>query len=266
MRHVAVVTGANHGIGAATAKRLAASGTSVVVTSWRVPVDDNTGTPPQYNLNRMRPAGETVDEISAQGGAAAAIEADLSWPGAPAQIFDFAEATFGPVDVLVNNATGWAAGDSFVPGPLDGAGRTTAPVTADLFDRTFAIDARASALLMAQFSRRFLARGGDWGRIVSLTSGGPQGFPGEVTYGAAKAALENYTMSAATELGKYGVTANVVRPPVTDTGWVNDQVRAFVTSDPQLVHVADPDDVAKVVAWLCSDQAGLITASRVELR
>ena len=266
MRHVAIVTGANHGIGAATAKRLAGSGASVVVTSWRVPVDDNTGTPPQYNLNRMRPASETADEISAEGGSAAAIEADLLLPEAPARIFDFAEATFGPVDILVNNATGWACGDSFVPGRLDGAGRTTAAVTADVFDRTFGIDARAAALLMPQFSRRFLARAGDWGRIVSLTSGGPAGFPDEVTYGAAKAALENYTMSAATELGKYGVTANLVRPPVTDTGWVNDRVRALVASDPHLVHVAQPDDVAKVVAWLCSDEAGLVTASRLELR
>jgi 3-oxoacyl-[acyl-carrier protein] reductase len=266
VRHVAIVTGANHGIGAATAKRLAASGVSVVVTSWRVPVDDNTGTPVQYNVNRLRVADETVDEISRDGGSAAAIEADLLQPQSPARIFDLAEATFGPVDILVNNATGWACGDSFVPGRLDGAGRTMAVVTADVFDRTFGVDARASALLMAEFSRRLLARGGNWGRIVSLTSGGQHGFPGEVTYGAAKAALENYTMSAASELAKHGVTANLVLPPVTDTGWVNDELRALVASDPYLVHVAQPDDVAKVVAWLCSDDAALVTATRVLLR
>lgn len=94
MRHVAIVTGANHGIGAATAKRLAASGVSVVVTSWRVPVDDNTGMPVQYNVNRLRVADETVDEISREGGSAAAIEADLLQPQSPARIFDLAEATF----------------------------------------------------------------------------------------------------------------------------------------------------------------------------
>jgi 3-oxoacyl-[acyl-carrier protein] reductase len=100
----------------------------------------------------------------------------------------------------------------------------------------------------------------------SLTSGGQHGFPSEVTYGAAKAALESYTLSAASELAKHGVTANLVLPPVTDTGWVNDELRALVASDPYLVHVAQPDDVAKVVAWLCSDDAGLVTGTRVLLR
>jgi 3-oxoacyl-[acyl-carrier protein] reductase len=266
VRHVAIVTGANHGIGAATAKRLACSDVSVVVTSWQVPVDDNTGTPAQYNVNRRRAADETVGEIGREGGNAAAIEADLLRPESATRVFDFAEEAFGAVDILVNNATGWVCGDSFVPGRRDGAGRTMSAVTADVFDRTFGVDARGSALLMAEFSRRLLARGARWGRIVSLTSGGEQGFLGEVTYGAAKAALENYTMSAATELSKHGVTANVVRPPVTDTGWVNDELRAHVASDPYLVHVAQPDDVAKVVAWLCSDDAGLITGTRVLLR
>ena len=131
----------------------------------------------------------------------------------------------GPVDILVNNATGWASGDSFTAGTVDPVGRTTPGVTADLFDRTFGVDARAGALMIAEFSSRLVARDGTWGRIVGLTSGGPLGFPSEVTYGAAKAALENYTMSAALELGRRGVTANMIHPPITDTGWVNDAVR-----------------------------------------
>jgi len=238
----------------------------VVVTGWRSRVDDNANTPAQYNINRMRAADETAAEIRAKGGAAAAIEADLLEAGSTILIFDFAEATFGPVDILVNNATGWACGDSFLPGRLDPAGRTTAPVTPEVFDKTFGVDARASALLMAEFSRRLVGRGGKWGRIVSLTSGDQRGFPGEVTYGAAKAALENYTLSAATELGERGVTANLVHPPVTDTGWVNDEVRAHVASNPELVHVAEPDGVAEVVVWLCSEAAGLVTGSIVRLR
>lgn len=72
-----------------------------------------------------------------------------------------------------------------------------------------------SARLIGEFARRDAARGATWGRIVGLTSGGPMGFPNEVSYGAAKAALENYTMSAAFELAPLGVTANVVHPPVT---------------------------------------------------
>lgn len=63
--------------------------------------------------------------------------------------------------------------------------------------------------------------GGSWGRVTGLTSGGPLGFPEEVSYGAAKAAQVSYTMSAALGLAPYGVTANMVYPPpVTDTGWV----------------------------------------------
>ena len=82
--------------------------------------------------------------------------------------------------------------------------------------------------MIAEFARRHIARGADWGRIIGLTSGGDLGFPEEVSYGAAKAAQSNYTMSAALELAPYGVTANMVYPPVTDTGWVTDAVRDMV--------------------------------------
>ena len=101
---------------------------------------------------------------------------------------------------------------------------------------------------------------------MSLTSGGPMGFPGEVTYGAAKAALENYTMSAALELASVGITANIVYPPVTDTGWITDKVRRYVESRQDLVPIAQPDDVARVVAYLVSDEAWLITGNVIHLR
>ena len=114
---------------------------------------------------------------------------------------------------------------------------------------------------------RHLAAGATWGRIVGMTSGSESGgFPGEVTYGAAKAAQENFTLSAATELGRHGITANIVHPPVTDTGWVDDGIRALVADDPVLVHVAEPDEVAKVIAWLCSDDAGMVTGNVIRMR
>ena len=115
--------------------------------------------------------------------------------------------------------------------------------------------------MIGEFARRLAARDGDWGRIVGLTSGGSSGFPGEVTYGAAKAAQVNYTMSAATELAGLGVTANIVHPPVTDTGWVNDGVREFVAGSQELTHVATPDEVAVVIAWLCTDEARLVSGT-----
>jgi len=111
-----------------------------------------------------------------------------------------------------------------------------------------------------------MSRSGRWGRIVSLTSGGPAGFPNEVSYGAAKAALENYTMSAAFELAPLGITANVVHPPVTDTGWVTDEVRRHVEERPDLIHIASPDEVANAILYLVSDEAHLITGNRLHLR
>jgi len=92
------------------------------------------------------------------------------------------------------------------------------------------------------------------------------GFPGEVSYGAAKAALENYTMAAAFELASCGITANMVYPPVTDTGWITPQVRASVDQRTDLRHIAEPDDIADVIVYLCSDYARLITANIVHLR
>jgi 3-oxoacyl-[acyl-carrier protein] reductase len=138
-------------------------------------------------------------------------------------------------------------------------------VTSATFDVQFGVDARGTALLIAEFARRHLEREGSWGRIVSLTSGGPSGFSGEVSYGAAKAALENYTMSAAWELGRYGVTANIVHPPVTDTGWVTPEIEQQSVASSPLRHIAQPGDVAEVICLVCSPQAGFITGNRIQV-
>jgi 3-oxoacyl-[acyl-carrier protein] reductase len=185
-------------------------------------------------------AGRTLNPwppSSAAGGRAIVVEADLSDPASPAVLFDTAEVQLGPVDILVNNATGWLA-DTFTPRPADRLGRSLQPVSAAGWQQQFTVDARAAALLIAEFARRHIARGAGWGRIIGLTSGGDLGFPEEVSYGAAKAAQVNYTMSAALELAPYGVTANMVHPPVTDTGWVTQAVRDAVAASPTLAHVA----------------------------
>jgi 3-oxoacyl-[acyl-carrier protein] reductase len=193
------------------------------------------------------------------------VEADLTDPAAPALLFDTAEQRLGPVDILVNNATGWLA-DTFAATATDRIGRTLQPVTAATWTRQFSVDAMGAALMIGEFARRHIARGATWGRIVGLTSGGELGFPEEVSYGAAKAAQQNYTMSAALELAPYGVTANMVHPPVTDTGWVNDAVRELVAGRRELIHVATPEEVAEVISYLASDAAALITANTITLR
>ena len=266
MQHVAIVTGANHGIGAATAERFARDGTAVVVTYLRGRVAEDAATPERYQENRMRSGDEVVARITATSGRAIAIEADLLDVATPAMLFDRAQAEFGPVDIVINNATGWASGDSFAAGGRDPAGRETPAVTAELFDRTFGVDARAGALMIAEFARRHIARDATWGRIVGLTSGGPNGFPSEVTYGAAKMALENFTMAAATELGRRGITANMIHPPITDSGWVNDSIREFAATSFDHFHVADPIEVAGVIAWLCSDEARMVTGNVIRMR
>ena len=263
--HTAIVTGANHGIGAAVAAALAERGCAVLCTYLRVDDPAGPALPPAYQENRSRDGGPVADRIRAGGGRALAMEANLSDPATPPALFDAAEEQLGPVDILVNNASGWVA-DTFQPAHTDGLGRPVQGMNPGTWLQQFSVDAMAAALLIAEFARRHIARRGTWGRIIGLTSGAELGFPEEVSYGAAKAAQSSYTMSAAVELAEYGVTANMVHPPVTDTGWVNDAVRKFVADDPHMFHVADPAEVAEVIAYLASDAAALITANVIALR
>jgi 3-oxoacyl-[acyl-carrier protein] reductase len=259
---VALVTGANQGIGLATAMALSERGASVALAYLRLDIPPDSTTPEAYRAQRRQTADDAVRRIkSKKGGRAVAVELDLRDEKTPFALFDLAENDLGPVEILVNNASGWLA-DTFDTVTGDQFGRPSVSVSARTFDTQFGVDSRAGALLIAEFARRHIARGATWGRIISLTSGGRDGFPGEVSYGAAKAALESYTMSAAFELAAYGVTANIVHPPVTDTGWLNDEVRAVVPAS----QIARPEDVAEVIAYLASDGARRITANRLHLR
>jgi 3-oxoacyl-[acyl-carrier protein] reductase len=263
---VALVTGANQGIGAAIARGLAACGARVLCAHLPLPVDRLPGGPHQteYVEARGRTADGVVDAITAAGGTAHAAAADLTDATSPRRLFETAESTFGPVEILVNNASSWLP-DTFLADDHDRFGRQLHRVDAASHDRQFAVDARAGALMIAEFARRHLGGDGDWGRIIGLSSGGPDGFPGEVSYGAAKAALENYTMSAAQELGAHGVTANIVHPPITDTGWVNDAVRETARTLGPIGHVAGPEDVAEVVTYLASHQARYVTGQIIRM-
>jgi len=163
------VSGANHGIGAATARAIADQGVSVLVAHLRLrpehfglgdrEVSDATAPGPGLAaMWRGRDATETLRDIREAGGIARPHECDLRDPTAIAQLFDHAEEVFGPVDILVNNAQ-----DSAFPERLSIA-------TADTIDRAFSLNARGTVLMMAELVRRGRDRGADWGRIVNLST------------------------------------------------------------------------------------------------
>ncbi len=252
---VALVTGANHGIGAATARALAAAGCAVFIQFLRIhPID------PPGAIQRMQDAMQVVSEIRGTGGRADSWEADLAVSENVPTLFDRAEAAFGRVEIVVNNAA-VSEHDTFDPRPgaRDWAGRLTAQLTADSHDRHFAVNTRAVALMMAEYARRHLAADGSWGRIVNVSTDASPSFPGEVSYGASKYAMESYSRAAAWELGRLGITVNIVSPGPTDTGWITPEMVEDMKRATPLGRVGTPDDIADVIVFLASEQARWIT-------
>ena len=168
---------------------------------------------------------------------------DLFDPAAPAEIFDEVEADLGPVAGLVVNHTHSVASSLL-------------NTTIESFDRHYAINVRATWLLLKEFGRRFQSDRGT-GRIVTMTS--DHTFPDNIPYGATKAAADRLTDAAAFELAPLGITANVVNPGPTDTGWMTDNQRVFAASRTPIARAGQSQDVANLVAFRFSRQGGWIT-------
>jgi 3-oxoacyl-[acyl-carrier protein] reductase len=266
---VVLITGVNNpfGVGAATAKAFAAEGAKIFGTYLALPAKATATDSPGlefYESQISKPPDEVVASIRKLGGAIEVVAADLANPELVPLLFDQAEKAFGPVDVLVNNAA-YDAPDTFVPqSHLARANKTLwdfpiAAITADSHDRHFSINSRAVALMMAEYARRFVGRGADWGRIINVSTDGASGFGAEVSYGASKHALESYSRAAAKELGKYGITVNVVSLGAIQTGWITPDLEKRISAETPLGGIGRPEDVADVILFLASEQARWLT-------
>jgi 3-oxoacyl-[acyl-carrier protein] reductase len=262
---VAIVTGANHGIGAAIARALAAQGVQVLLTFLRNAPRIDPAVPATYYQARAKSADWLISEIESAGGKAKAWECDLSEPSLIPELFERASVTFGPVEILINNAD-WCEPDSFLALGISPTGQQQSAITPEGHDAHFAVNSRAAALLIAEFGRRHRLRNATWGRIISITSSGRNGHSGNASYGASKAALESYTFTAASELAQFGVTANIVEPMGTDTGWINDELAAAIKERSRFNHVGLPEEVAEVVLMFASNQARFLTGQRLRLQ
>jgi 3-oxoacyl-[acyl-carrier protein] reductase len=222
-----------------------------------------------YRAQQTKSADEVLERIRALGVSVSAFEADLSDPTVIPTLFDRAEQALGPVEILVNNAASWE-GDTFLPSDTELENKLvelwttrSRPITAATFDQLFSVNTRAAALMMAEFARRHAARGAQWGRIINVSTAGAERFPSEVTYGASKFALESYTRSAASELGKLGVTVNAVSLGPVQTGWITSELERAILPTIPLGRMGDPEDVADVILFLASHQARWLTGQRI---
>ena len=140
----------------------------------------------------------------------------------------------------------------------DGEGGVFLP-TAEVIDRHFAVNSRAVALLIHEYTRRYLHRGASWGRIITVSTDAAHAHVANISYAASKHAIESYSRSAAAELGKYGITVNVVAPGPIQTGYITPESEAIINAGTPLGRLGTPEDVADVIVFLASEQARWLT-------
>jgi 3-oxoacyl-[acyl-carrier protein] reductase len=235
---VAIVTGASKGIGAGIAKALAAEGVKVVVN---------------YATSKSG-AERVVAEIEAAGGEAIAVQGSVAVAEEVSALFSAAKQAYGSVDVVVNNAAAF----TFAP---------VGEISETEFHNQFNTNVLGVILTTQQALKHFPAAGGS---IVNISSGSSQN-PGKNSslYSATKSAVDTLTKAFAKELGARNIRVNTVAPGATETegahsaGFFGGEIEKQVVSMTPLGRIGQPEDVAKVVAFLVSDAAGWVTGDRV---
>jgi len=237
-RPVALVTGVGRqvGIAAGIVERLASDGWDIAMSYWSA-------------YDQRMPWGERPNSVAGihaavrdRGARLVSVEADLADSATPGALFEAAESALGPVSALV-----LCHAEDIESGILD--------TTIENFDLHFAINARASWLLIREFATRFSGEPGT-GRILALTS---DHTAFNLPYGASKGALDRIVIAAAIELADRGISANVVNPGPIDTGWMSGEIAAELSAKTPAGRLGTPRDTAALVAFLLGPDGGWIT-------
>ena len=230
---VAVVTGASKGIGASIAKHLAAEGASVVVN---------------YSSSKAG-ADKVVTEITAQGGKAVAVQADVAKKADIERLFAETKKAYGKLDVLVNNAGIY----EFLP---------LEQVTEDHFHKQFNLNVLGLLLTTQEALKQFPATSS----IINIGSvAGTSPAPNASVYSATKAAVNAVTQSLAKELGPRKIRVNTISPGMIETegvhsaGIAESDFRKMVEKQTPLGRIGQPDEIATVATFLASSDSGWIT-------
>ncbi len=229
---IALVTGAARGIGRAIALRLCRAGASVIIN------DMDAGK-----------AQEVVAAIEAAGSRATVIQADISRVSDVARLFEQAEAAFGGLDIVINCA------GTYEDKPL-------VDVTEADFDHIFGLDTKGTFFAMQEAARR--VRNG--GRIINISSAQTAApGPNQAVYAGSKAAVEQFGLALAHELGARQITVNNVLAGSTDTEalQVSDQLKQQLIQHTPLGRLGQPEDIAEVVGFLASPAARWMTGQNV---
>jgi 3-oxoacyl-[acyl-carrier protein] reductase len=238
---VALISGVSRrkGIGFAIARRLASQGADLFLHAYSAYDAGQPWGAEQGGVARL------AEELRGAGKRVEYQESDLAAPDAPRDLMRAALQTFSRVDILIVNHAHSTMG-------------SLEELTAGQIDRHLAVNVRATLLLLQAFAAQCRADGR--GRVVLLTSGQHVApMPAELAYVAGKGALHQLTLTLAAHLAKHRITVNTVNPGATDTGYASSKLYEQVQALEPQGRWGEPDDAARLIAWLVSDEAQWVT-------